>query len=118
MKKRFYLLAGAALLLVACNPRVASSLVTAYAPLDFREQVIVLGLNETVPQDAEYLGEVKVGDTGFTTNCSYEKVLEEAMLEARKAGGNVLKLTRHRLPSALGSTCHRISANIYKTKNQ
>jgi len=41
------------------------------------------------------LGKIKIGDTGFSTDCSYEKAIEIAELEARKVGGNAVKITKH-----------------------
>jgi hypothetical protein len=74
----------------------------------------VIGLREREPENSEYLGLVKIGDSGFSTNCSYEVVMKEAMLEARKAGGNAIKIIEHRPPSAVVSSCHRITARILR----
>ena len=78
---------------------------------------MVLGLTQLEPEKAEVLGLVRIGDTGFTTNCSYDIVVESAKLEARKAGGNMIKITDHTLPSVLGSSCHQITARILKVDN-
>lgn len=60
-----------------------------------------------------FLGEVKIGDTGFSTNCDYETVIDAAKLEARKVGGNAIKIVSHQNPDFV-SSCHRITATIYK----
>lgn len=103
--------------LVACNPKIATTMSKSYPPLDYREEVVVIGPDGMEPEFFELLGEVKVGDSGFTTNCSFETVLEEAKLAARKAGGNVIKITEHKLPSPLVSSCHRITARILRVEN-
>jgi len=41
-------------------------------------------LEEKEPDNAEFLGHVKIGDTGFSTNCSYATIIDDAKLEARK----------------------------------
>jgi hypothetical protein len=118
MRKPFGLLMIAATTaLVSCNPAISTSIVKSYSPLDFKQDVTVYGLNEPQPNNAEVIGVVKVGDTGFTTNCSYDVVMDKAKLEARKAGGNALKITEHKVPTAMGSTCHRIKATILKVEN-
>ena len=99
----------------SCGPRTNSALVKEYPALEFDEEVTVLTIDDLRPKNAEVLGTIKVGDTGFSTKCSYEMVLESAKLEARKAGGNVIQLTKHKKPN-FWSTCHRIDAVILKTK--
>jgi hypothetical protein len=100
--------------LVACAPKVRTTLAAIYPPLDYAQEVHVLGLSDQVPQGSTEIGQVKIGDSGFSTNCDWEVVLEKAKLEARKAGGNVIKIVEHQPPSAMGSTCHRITALILK----
>jgi len=84
-----------------------------YAPLDYKEEVRVFGINEQTPSNAEKLGIIKVGDSGFSTKCDYATVLDKAITEARKVGGNVLKIIEHKLPD-FWSTCHRITAEVLK----
>ena len=101
----------------ACNPKVSTSLSKRYPALDYREDVLVLGLDQEEPDDAEFIGLVKVGDTGFSTNCGYDVALDKAKNEARKAGGNVIKIIDHKPPSIMGSSCHRITARILRVPN-
>ncbi|NEN24379.1 hypothetical protein G3O08_12780 [Cryomorpha ignava] len=103
------------ILLSSCNPKVSTSLTKTLPALDYRDEVIVIGLSQQEPENSEYIGEVKITDTGFSTKCGYDIVINKAKLAARKAGGNAIKIIEHRLPSALGSTCHRITARILKT---
>ena len=101
----------------SCNPKISTSITKKYSPLDYKQEVVVIGLNQADPDDAELLGQIKLGDTGFTTNCSYDVVIDKAKLEARKIGGNVIKIVKHRLPNAMGSSCHRIKAKILRIEN-
>ena len=115
MKKLHLRITLAALIFLgSCNPKITTSLSKSYAPLDYREEVVVIGLNQPEPDDAETLGQVKIGDTGFSTNCDYNVVIDKAKLEARKAGGNAIKIIKHIPPSIMGSSCHIITANILK----
>lgn len=106
-----------ALLSGACSPKVATRISSNYQALDYREEVHVLNVQAIPPEAAEVLGTVKIGDTGFSTDCGFETVLEKAKDEARKVGGNVIKLTKHIPPSIWGSSCHRITAVILKVDN-
>lgn len=98
----------------SCSPKVTTSIIKKYETTDFKTDVIVIDVSDQVPEEAEVLGDVKIGDSGFSTKCTYEEVIAQAKLEAMKIGGNVLKINEHKLPSALGSTCHRIQATILK----
>ena len=101
----------------SCNPKISTSITKKYSPLDYKQEVVVIGLNQAEPSDAEVLGQVKLGDTGFTTNCSYDIVIDKAKLEARKIGGNVIKIIEHKPPTAMSSTCHRITAKILRVED-
>lgn len=117
MIKKFSILAGILILLASCSHKVTTSISKSYEPLDYREDVRVFGLNDPVPSHAEQIGEVKIDDTGFSTNCGYEVAIEKAKYEARKIGGNAIKITQHTPPSAMGSSCHRITASILKVND-
>ena len=102
-------------LAASCNPKITSSIQKNYDSLEFDQVVNVYGLDERIPENMEQIGQLKIRDTGFTTNCSYKNIINEAQLEARKVGGNAIKLTYHKKPN-LWSTCHRVDAIILKTK--
>ncbi|MCK4661442.1 MAG: hypothetical protein KAT68_01145 [Bacteroidales bacterium] len=101
----------------SCNPKISTSISKSYPPLDYKQEVVVIGLNQQVPENSEVLGQVKISDTGFSTNCGYDIVTDKAKLEARKAGGNAIKIIEHKPPTAMGSSCHRITAIILKVEN-
>ena len=101
----------------SCSPKISTSISKNYMPIDYKQEIMVIGLDQAEPDDAELLGQVKVGDTGFSTNCSYDVVIDKAKMEARKVGGNAIKIIEHKLPSMMGSSCHRITARILQVKN-
>jgi len=113
MKIRHLWIFGTILLLTSCSAKLTSSLLKTYPPLHYKEEVKVFSINESVPPNAEKLGTVKIGDSGFSTNCNYSTVIDMAKIEARKVGGNALKITQHKQPDFL-STCHRISAIVFR----
>jgi Tfp pilus tip-associated adhesin PilY1 len=104
------------LFLGACAPKVSTNLTKHYPSLDFKEVVYVIDVNDPYPANCISLGTVKIGDTGFSTNCGMDAVINCAKLEARKAGGNALKIVEHISPDFL-SSCHRITAQILKVEN-
>lgn len=109
----YFLITG--LLLTSCGPRVATTINNTYTPIAYDDEVTIIQQGSSRPENAEVLGTVKVGDNGFTARCTYKDVITEAKMEARKAGGNALHITRHHSPDLL-STCHRITAKILKVK--
>jgi hypothetical protein len=79
------------------------------------EEVDVIGVAQTLPENAKLLGEVSIGDSGFTTKCSYGEVIKQAILQAQQMGGNLLYIKKHKEPD-LWSSCHRIQCEVYKVK--
>lgn len=108
---------GIILVVTACSPKVTKKISKSYAPLDYREEVLVLDLQTPVPDGADHIGSIRIGDTGFSTNCDWETVIETAKTEARKAGGNAIKITKHKPPNFWGSACHRITATVLRVEN-
>ncbi len=104
------------ILLQSCSPKINTQITKTYPTLSYNEEVKVFGLKTVLPQNIEIIGTIKIGDTGFTLNCNYETVLENAKIEARKIGGNAIKITEHSFPNLL-SSCHRIKADILRIKD-
>lgn len=118
MKKlRGLMIISALIFFSSCNPKISTSNSKSYPALDYKQEVVVFGLDQPEPDNAEVLGQVKIGDAGLSTNCGYDIVMDKAKLEARKAGGNAIKIIEHKPPTAMGSTCHRITAKILKVEN-
>lgn len=101
---------------VSCSSKVSTSIKKSYKPLDYTQEVVVIGLSQEVPDNAEVIGRVMVGDTGFSIKCDFYTVVERAKIEARKVGGNAIKITVHKKPDLL-SSCHRIIAEIIRVDN-
>lgn len=102
-----------AFIFVGCSPKVVSSISTPYTPLSEDQEVLVLETYDELPTEAIILGTVKIGDTGFTasSNGTYDEVLRLAKEQARKAGGNAIKINQHQTPDFYSSV-HRIFADI------
>ena len=106
------------LVLTSCNAKVSTMISKTYPTENQSEEVSVLEWYETIPKNAEVIGMVKVGDSGFTgtSKCTYHAVIEKAKEEARKIGGNAIKITSHKKPGG-HSTCHTITADILRIGN-
>jgi len=102
-----------AVILISCGAKVATNITSSFTPLDYNENVVVLGVDEPAPTNGSTCGTIKIGDSGLSTNCSFDVVIAKAMDEARKAGCNVVKLTEHK-PPGFGSSCDRITATLYR----
>ena len=101
-------------ILSGCSPKITSSFTSHHTPLAKDAEVLVLDIAAPMPENAGVIGQIKIGDTGFTTkNGNYAAVLNIAKDEARKAGGNVVKITEHKSPDML-SSMHRIKAVILR----
>lgn len=104
---------SAALILASCSPKLTYTKIKAKAPLEPTAEVVVLSPNTPEPENATVLETINIGDTGFTStqNGSYEAVIALAKEEARKAGGNVVHITRHLEPD-ISCSIHRIEGVI------
>lgn len=98
--------------LYSCSPKITTTIAAKLPPIEYDQDVIIIGIHQIAPENSIVIGEVKIGDTGFSTDCDYTTVTELAKLEARKAGGNAIKIKEHLFPSIWSSSCHRITADI------
>lgn len=104
-------------LFTSCSPKIATIVDIGYQPLASDARVLILEESDKMPSNTESLGIVKIYDSGMSTNCGYETVIEKAKIEARKIGGNVIKIQEHIKPNFLGSSCHQITAHILKIES-
>lgn len=65
------------------------------SPLNFRrkEEIIneVCHINQTLPDNSQFIGGIKVEDSGFSINCGYKKIMADAKATARMADANIVK---------------------------
>ncbi|WP_166963864.1 DUF2846 domain-containing protein [Yeosuana marina] len=101
-------------LLHSCSPKIRSSLTdTKFSTIEDNTQIFILGVNEKIPESSKFVGDLKIGDSGFSTDCGYETVIENAKLTAKKSGANLIQLIEVKKPN-FGSTCYRIKAKMYR----
>lgn len=111
--KHLIIFAIVAAILCSCSPRITNNVVFSKEELKTIDEVLVIDYG-VAPADAQLLGTIKVGDTGFSTKNrgSYERVITIVKEQARKSGGNIVHITSHRNPGGF-SRIHRITADIY-----
>lgn len=102
------------LLFYSCGPVIHTNLISSYPTLNYNIAVHVFELNEDAPDGSVVIGYCEISDSGFSTNCNYFTVLKKAKEEARKFGGNAIKITEHKTPNLM-SSCHRIKVTLLKT---
>ncbi len=112
MKKTILLLCLT--LLSSCASSVSTYVKTVQKPLENNEPVAFFDIGQPYPAVYQYIGNVKIGDSGLATNCNFEMVIALANEEARKMGGNAIRLIKHEVPTTFGSSCHQIEAQVLK----
>lgn len=105
------------LIFFSCSTSKQTSVLNYSTPLPAGTQVEIIGLGQKVPNGAKLLGSISVGDSGFTTQCSYQEVIRDAINMSRNMGGNVLQITEHKEPN-IWCDCHRIKADVYYIEKQ
>ena len=99
----------------SCSPTVNTKVIKDYASLDYQSDIEVWILDKNVPENAEFIGTAKVGDSGFTTNCGFETLFYKAKQESLNAGGNAMQIIKHRPPNPI-SECHSLKVKIFRVK--
>jgi hypothetical protein len=69
------------------------------------------------PETEEVLGTMKIGDTGFSTNCSEDEVLRILRTEACRLGADVVVLYNIRQPDFI-SSCYRATADFIRVSGE
>jgi hypothetical protein len=67
---------------------------------------------ESPPSDCREVGDVFLGDTGYTTNCGRERAREELLHQACRFGADAVQIVRAYESSPLSSTCYQVRARF------
>lgn len=106
--------------LLSCSPRVVNKAFRSMPEQSEETEILVFGEHGIIPQGTEILGMVTVGNAQFSTapiSRTFEGALELAKEEARKVGGNALRITKHLRPGSIRET-HHIRAEILLVPDQ
>ncbi len=98
--------------IISCSPRIGASIINKKEELGRDVYVLVIPPEEIGEIGGIKIGEIKSGDSGFSSNCSYNEIIEPMKNLARQNGANIIKITKHSPPD-MWSTCDRLKADIY-----
>ena len=115
--RQLFLLLVNLILLCSCAPKINRNLLReSDLQVNKLEEVHVIGLDENVPMKSQYIGNIKIGEAGFTINCGYDEMILECKKEAKVLGANIVKLIKVKNPD-FWSNCYRIEAKLYVNKS-
>lgn len=78
----------------------------------YKGQITVLEEGSEIPEGAEKVASIFVGENGLTTKCNYEYILSELIKEAGRYGANYLVFVERQNPS-WRSSCYQMRALAY-----
>lgn len=110
MRKSFTIIGGALVCaLYSCSPSVTSNIIHNYHPLETVDEVVVIGEEEKLPGDAEWIGSAKVDG-----KADYDQMASLTRLEAWKYGAKYVKIKSF---TAYGqnSRMHIMNSNLYRS---
>jgi hypothetical protein len=74
--------------------------------------LVIYEISEQIDPSCEEVGDVFVGDTGFTMDCGWDQVIDAVRREACTFGADAAQIVAHHEPSFTGSTCHQVRARL------
>ncbi|RXG17650.1 hypothetical protein DSM03_102527 [Leeuwenhoekiella aestuarii] len=99
--------------ITGCSPKLASHVSNPLTTLTSDEPVAFLDVEHELPDDLIKVGSLRFQDSGFSTDCSFNSLLNKARIEARKNGANIVKVTDTKKPD-LWSSCYRLQIDLYR----
>lgn len=113
MRKLYFLSFLFSLFLSSCGAVINESISKNYSYLPIDAKIAILEVKHNVPVNAEKLGFISFGDSGFSTDCDYYSNLSKARKRAREIGANIVKINHLDEPSVV-SSCYRMNISFYK----
>jgi hypothetical protein len=74
--------------------------------------LVVYPIDQKLDPSCKEIGDVFVGDTGWTTDCEWNRVIDTVRSQACLFGADAAQLVHHHEPSFWGSTCHQVRARF------
>ena len=97
----------------SCSPKIQTTIITKQNALPENDYVLVIDQSDVFMNDGIKIGTIKSSDKGFSSNCSYDAIIENFKNICRQNGANILNIIEHKLPDQW-SSCDRVEAIIYK----
>jgi hypothetical protein len=99
--------------LVSCGPKITSNYINPQSKLSIKEKVALLDIHHKLPTNIIKVGDLRFQDTGFTSDCSFNSLMNRARIEARQNGANIVKVIEKKKPD-LWSSCYRLKIELYR----
>jgi hypothetical protein len=115
--RNFFSVVFLSILFLGCKSAMSvkeNNLYVTTTALESNASVVVFKEGVNIPDSIKRvkIGDFKIRDGGMSVDCGYETVINIAKDKSRSVGGNVVKITNHKLPGF--STCHQIDFEVYK----
>lgn len=83
---------------------------------EYKNCELIINKFMIINDSIQKIGEIKLGDSGFSVSCSEIQAIEILKNEACAMNANMINITEENRPDAL-SSCYRCKAEFYKYKN-
>lgn len=98
----------------SCSPKISSNFTNKQPKLSIDDKVALLDIDDKLPNSKLIkVGDLRFQDSGFSTDCSFNSLMNMARTEARKNGANIVKVIDKKKPD-LWSSCYRLKIELYK----
>ena len=110
-----------ALVAIGCSSEMAIQTVSrpnrpALAPRGPACTLPIYARDSSVDASCVEVGDVYVGDTGWSTDCGLERVRSLLREQACGFGADAAQIVSHHEPSFFGSSCHQVRARLLVCK--
>ena len=102
-----------AVLFIGCSPKISSNFTNPQPKLSIEDKVALLDIEHKLPESIVKVGELWFQDSGFSTDCSFNSLMNQARNKARKNGANIVKVLDKKKPD-LWSSCYRLKIDLYE----
>ena len=99
--------------ITSCGPKITSNYINPQPKLAIEEQVALLDIDHKLPENLLKIGDLRFQDSMLSTDCSFNSLMNQARIEARKNGANIVKVIEKKKPD-LWSSCYRLKIELYK----
>ncbi len=112
--KRFFLIGLIVLIgLISCSPKTTLSLIDKQPKLSSKDKVALLDVKHKLPKNVVKVGNLRFQDSGLSTDCTFNSIINRARKIARENGANIVKVIEKRSPN-LWSSCYRLKIELLK----
>lgn len=106
------------LILCGCSPLIKKTITdSSMKPLSDSATVVLVDITQPMPDSCKTLGTLHYGENGTSPSWGYNKLISEAKKEARKMGGNVIKITNMELPQEGYSNAYTLYVTVLYRQN-